>query len=453
MAERAKKKTAAVKKAATTRVKSASKTVRKSEVKKTPAAVKAAARPRKASAIAAAMATAIDRIDPSKTAVTNPRLNGMIRENLSHASRARKAVFVDSEMMPDNYGSTSITLLARDPHWVHAYWEVAPAAVGEACARLGLEQGHTAWVLRMYDVTLINFNGQNAHHWFDVEVGPDANNWYVNLWSDHVTYCAEIGVRAPDGRFEALARSNAVTTPREYISARNELVWMEVVQPEGEEPVTAEPYVYASGSWVEDEAEGKEGVAAARRGKGRRFRIYLTEEDIRAYYARLFPLLRRILSRRRRKSTRKTIDTGDADLLLEELEDMDLPGYSYFRKILLGASEEAWLRGRGQRAGQPGGASEELVSSWTTSQAPAKPEGFFFELGTELIVYGRTEPDATVTWHGRPVALRPDGTFTLRMALPTDTHIPLDFKAVSFNQRHQRLITTAANREKTEYAE
>lgn len=43
---------------------------------------------------------------------------------------------------------------------------------------------------------------------------------------------------------------------------------------------------------------------------------------------------------------------------------------------------------------------------------------FWFVLGTELIVYGATEPDATVTCQGRPVALRPDGTFTLRFALP-----------------------------------
>ncbi len=43
---------------------------------------------------------------------------------------------------------------------------------------------------------------------------------------------------------------------------------------------------------------------------------------------------------------------------------------------------------------------------------------FWFVLGTELIVYGATEPDATVTCQGRPVSLRPDGTFTLRFALP-----------------------------------
>ncbi len=54
---------------------------------------------------------------------------------------------------------------------------------------------------------------------------------------------------------------------------------------------------------------------------------------------------------------------------------------------------------------------------------PAAPRHrkFWFVLGTELIVYGATEPDAKVTCQGRPVTLRPDGTFTLRFALPDGT--------------------------------
>lgn len=48
----------------------------------------------------------------------------------------------------------------------------------------------------------------------------------------------------------------------------------------------------------------------------------------------------------------------------------------------------------------------------------AEERRFWLVLDTELIVYGATEPDAKVTIQGRPVKLRPDGTFTLRMALP-----------------------------------
>ena len=59
------------------------------------------------------------------------------------------------------------------------------------------------------------------------------------------------------------------------------------------------------------------------------------------------------------------------------------------------------------------------VSSLSSpSQIPGKPRQFWLVLNTELIVYGATEPDARVTIQGEPIQLRPDGTFTLRFALP-----------------------------------
>jgi hypothetical protein len=44
--------------------------------------------------------------------------------------------------------------------------------------------------------------------------------------------------------------------------------------------------------------------------------------------------------------------------------------------------------------------------------------GFWFNVNAELIVYGSTEPDATVTIGGRPIKLRRDGSFSFRFALP-----------------------------------
>ena len=53
---------------------------------------------------------------------------------------------------------------------------------------------------------------------------------------------------------------------------------------------------------------------------------------------------------------------------------------------------------------------------------------FWYHLDAELIVYGATDPDAKVTLQGRPVQLRPDGTFTARFALPDGKQdIPVTF--------------------------
>jgi len=101
--------------------------------------------------------------------------------------------------------------------------------------------------------------------------------------------------------------------------------------------------------------------------------------------------------------------------------------------------------------GNPGGASEILSSGASERHQGAKARKFFFELWTELIVYGRTEPDAMVKHGDKVVTLRPDGTFTMRFALP-DGNIPLDFTATSNDKVETRRIATAVERFRTIYS-
>jgi len=79
---------------------------------------------------------------------------------------------------------------------------------------------------------------------------------------------------------------------------------------------------------------------------------------------------------------------------------------------------------------------EEMSSGSVTSfgsgalYKEAKGRSFRLWVATELILYGGTEPDARVTVQGKEVKLRPDGTFSLRFALP-DGKIELPVTAVS----------------------
>jgi len=90
----------------------------------------------------------------------------------------------------------------------------------------------------------------------------------------------------------------------------------------------------------------------------------------------------------------------------------------------------------------------ELGISSPISEAQAGRR-FWFNVNAELVVYGATEPDAQVTLGGLPVKLRPDGTFSYRIALPDGQH-QLTAEAVSadkIEKRTARFIFTRA----TEY--
>lgn len=86
---------------------------------------------------------------------------------------------------------------------------------------------------------------------------------------------------------------------------------------------------------------------------------------------------------------------------------------------------------------------------WSSEAAPPPPApprpGFWFNVNAELIVYGATEPDAHVTIDGEPIRLRPDGSFTLRFALP-DGDYALRAKAVSVRGDDARVARLAFRR-------
>ena len=71
---------------------------------------------------------------------------------------------------------------------------------------------------------------------------------------------------------------------------------------------------------------------------------------------------------------------------------------------------------------------------------------FWLVVNTELIVYGATESDAKVTVQGRPIKLRPDGTFSLRFALPDGKQV-IPVAATSSDETEKRVITPIVNKE------
>ncbi|MBU6411011.1 MAG: hypothetical protein KGR98_11555, partial [Verrucomicrobia bacterium] len=72
-------------------------------------------------------------------------------------------------------------------------------------------------------------------------------------------------------------------------------------------------------------------------------------------------------------------------------------------------------------------------------------KGFWFNVNAELIIYGATEPDATVTLGGHAIKLRGDGTFSYRFSLP-DGNYDLPAVAVSADGTDGRAANLKFNR-------
>jgi len=88
-----------------------------------------------------------------------------------------------------------------------------------------------------------------------------------------------------------------------------------------------------------------------------------------------------------------------------------------------------------------------LFSPGLLSPAKApKAKAFGLHVDTELIVYGGTDPKATVSVHGQAVKLKPDGSFSVRLALPEGTQqVPV--QATSPDGQDTRQITPIVTRQ------
>ena len=108
---------------------------------------------------------------------------------------------------------------------------------------------------------------------------------------------------------------------------------------------------------------------------------------------------------------------------LSEIISMDA-----VRRIWMGSLEITELIRRQflQEISSQAAAQFSMPSSWSGALGSLsspfgvreKGKGFWFNVNAELIIYGATEPDATVTIGGRQIKLRPDGSFSYRFALP-----------------------------------
>ncbi len=132
-------------------------------------------------------------------------------------------------VLPEGYGDNRLVVMARDPFWFFAYWEITV----DKAEQMRAQHGRTCWeetmmTLRVYDLGENSENAIQSCPFFDVDVQKFSRQWYVQVPQAGHVYIVDLGIRWHDGRFASLFRSNVVRQPLGRVSERVDSQWMTV---------------------------------------------------------------------------------------------------------------------------------------------------------------------------------------------------------------------------------
>ncbi len=119
-----------------------------------------------------------------------------------------------AQALPRAYNDNKIVAMVRDPWWLYVYWEITDGKLNEAKQVLGDKMHEARFVLRVYDVTDINIDSQNANNFCDIDIMLDAASWYIEVGRPNKAFCVDLGILTQKGEFKTLLRSNVAMTPR-----------------------------------------------------------------------------------------------------------------------------------------------------------------------------------------------------------------------------------------------
>src|SRR5262249_31617582 len=147
--------------------------------------------------------------------------------------------------------ASHIGLAMVHPTQGFAYWRILPGWVDEMARWCGGRWHNSRPVLRLYDVSYIEWNGLNAHRIQDEPLPGPAGQRFFDLPTGGAgpRFCApppagpwqvgEVGFVLPDGEFLPAARSPAVPFPPDGPSRQNGAAALLVIAPGRVEPINS----------------------------------------------------------------------------------------------------------------------------------------------------------------------------------------------------------------------
>jgi hypothetical protein len=115
--------------------------------------------------------------------------------------------------LPERYYRDTLRIVAVGPREMYAYWEVGDRKRWLCARHWQRDWSELRRLVRIYDVTLLHFDGENANSVRDIHVPPAADDLYVRELQPGTSYIADYGVLNDRSQFIPLLRSTAVLTP------------------------------------------------------------------------------------------------------------------------------------------------------------------------------------------------------------------------------------------------
>ncbi|MEL6554411.1 MAG: DUF4912 domain-containing protein [Cyanobacteria bacterium J06621_11] len=271
--------------------------------------------------------------------------------------------------LPGGYGESRVVLMPRDPQWAYAYWDI-PNEHKQALRN----QGGRRFAIRFYDVTDIDVNYQSPHSLQQFECGEMTREWYLPIPVSDRDYSVEVGYICDDGRWLMLSRSAPVRIPPVYPS-----------------------------DWIED-----------------KFITIDWSQELRGRtFAKLVPPSQKAAMAKGTQGAEDSELYADIFAQAQSAEAMRLAG-SLFGSMHQVPEESVssfvFPSGAGLWALPSASGINMSGAGMFASAPPPRPRKFWLVADAELIVYGATEPDATVTIDGKEIELEKDGTFRFHVS-------------------------------------
>jgi uncharacterized protein len=374
--------------------------------------------------------------------------------------------------LPDGYGESRIVLMPRDPQWAYTYWDISNDQKQEL-----RHQGGLRLALRFYDVTDIDINAQKPHSLQQYECDEMAREWYLPVPVSDREYMVEIGYLAGDGRWLLLARSAPARIPPVYPSDWIDdqfitVSWDEALQSKTflqlVSPTSKRRQVSASSS--HEQVFNMAKTAEEQRVAGSVFGSMqqVPEKAVSSY---VFPSgagLWAVPTASGAGMSGAGMAAGAAGMTSgmgmsgAGVSSMTMSGIGMSGIGMSGIGMAGMagmnmsgvgMSGIGMAGMNMSGIGMSGIGMMSgvgfASESPARPRQFWLMADAELIVYGATEPDATVTIGGRPVQLNSDGTFRFQMSFQ-DGVIDFPIFAVAADGEQNRAVHLKFERETPE---